>query len=46
MFKQTEVSVTETPRKSALQALSQLQIDVKHLVTTGKKDDKLSYAVS
>lgn len=38
--------MTETPRKSALQALSQMQIDVKYLVAKSKKDDELSYAVS
>lgn len=37
-------SVTETPRKSALQALCQMQIDVKYLVAKSKKDDKLFYS--
>ena len=38
--------MTETPHKTALQALYQMQIDVKCLVAKSKKDDKLSYAVS
>lgn len=37
--------MTETPRKSALQALCQREIDVKYLVAKSKKDYKLSYAV-
>lgn len=38
--------MTEAPCKSALQALCQMQIDVKYLVAKSKKDDKLSCAVS
>lgn len=36
--------MTETPHKSALQALCQMQIDVKYLVTKSEKDDKLFYS--
>lgn len=38
--------MTETSSKSALQALCQMETDVKYLVAKSKKDDKLSSAVS